>query len=99
MRAFLLPLIAWIWTVSLLAPTFLNLLDVDGDTIIVINLAEEEQKESEKKDAPEEKIIHQVLTANLTGTHTLITGYEDRNIRFGSDHIPEIHLPPPEIRT
>ena len=65
MRAFLLPLIAWIWTVSLLAPTFLTLLDVDGDTIFVINLAEEEQQESEKKMLLKKKLSNRYSVLTL----------------------------------
>lgn len=83
------------WLAAIFAPSVVTLMDWDNN-IIVSTLGEEEQKEQEKKDPTEEKIIHD----NFSDFSLIALSNKSRTGDFNStnysDYMAEILLPPPE---
>lgn len=90
-RIFLL----FIWFSAIIAPSVITLMDWDNN-ILVNTLSEEEQKEQEKKDPTEEKIVQNnpadfSLIASSTNSSIGVFHVTDYGV-----HTLEILLPPPE---
>ena len=93
-RLFLL----FFWFAAVIAPSAINLMDIDND--LVVNLwGEEEQKEEEKKDSSEEK-EEQIVHENTVDFSLISYLRKSKKGDFYSanygDFTIEINLPPPE---
>ena len=96
MRNFIIVGFLSMWIFSILTPSVIAIVNKGQDAIVVIWHNEEEQQESGKKDSLEEKIIpnvkHQITVSHLMEEFVP----SDINDQHSSNHIVEIHLPPPE---
>lgn len=86
----------FVWIFAILAPSVISLINDEGNTVISINLNEEEQQEQGKKNQSEEKIVKE----NLTDYSFLAAVKKAKTHNFYfmalTDHTVEILLPPPE---
>jgi hypothetical protein len=83
-------------SMAIMAPSLINLLDLDATSIALVELTEEETPQKHKKQLEENKIVHRLFAAE---------GFifsEKRNKAFqyykegSTNYILEINLPPPE---
>ncbi len=84
-----------IWLFAIFAPPVISLMNNDGNTIITVNLNEEEQPEQGKKNVAEKKIVYDNTNFSFLAqlrNHSLSDFYLLANF----DHTLEIILPPPE---
>lgn len=99
MRSTVLFGILSLWIFSILAPSVITIANQGEEVLLVLCHNEEEQQETGKKDSVEEKIIPEVKY-HVPGSGT----FENFDPRYNytlhsSNHIAEIHLPPPEHST
>ena len=86
----------FVWIFAILAPPVISLLSDEGNTVISINLNEEEQQEQGKKNQGEEKIVKE-NTTDFSFLFTVKKGKMGNSyVMAHTDHTVEILLPPPE---
>ena len=96
MKSIFLLILSFIMAFAILAPPIISLLNDEGNTVLTINLNEEEQQEQGTKNQGEEKIIKENLIDFTLLAAIIKAKTGGFYIMFHTDHTVEILLPPPE---
>jgi len=98
MKKFVKIILLFFWLVSIVAPSISSILESDKD-LVANTMSEEEQKEQEKKNPTEEKIVCENFTDFSLIAFLQVIGKRDFQTADYNDYTSEIVLPPPKHLT
>ncbi len=85
-----------LWIFSIVTPSVMAIVDKGESSLLLLCHNEEEQKEADKKDKLEEKIIPEANRKELFPDQQNKSDLFGRHLLSNTGHIEEIPLPPPE---
>lgn len=85
-----------IWILTVAVPPLVTVYSAGENTLFVMTVGDEEQKEEGKKDTSEEKIVPSENLNDLSFFLNKRNTARDNYILGRSNHAPDIALPPPE---